>query len=242
MGFEPTRGDPIGLAGRRLSRSAKVSLKLSEYRVCSSLKSKAPNTHTTYKCLRISNADINLICHFSAFFIFLGIDNTGLHIGKGCGPSPRAPGDGPNFRPRALGDCRSASSVGNNAKFKPRASYFAKAKQHQVQSRHSPNTFTGKRKKTPSTIRYSTLAIRPHYSHNIPPTHPQYPFPNTPPQYYPSTSPAPPTIFHRTPTAQRRPLLPKYSNSTPRILPRTIHQYLPSTPKGTQAIFLVMLH
>ena len=26
MGFEPTRGDPIGLAGRRLSRSAKVSL------------------------------------------------------------------------------------------------------------------------------------------------------------------------------------------------------------------------
>ncbi len=25
MGFEPTRGDPIGLAGRRLSRSAKVS-------------------------------------------------------------------------------------------------------------------------------------------------------------------------------------------------------------------------
>ena len=26
MGFEPTRGDPIGLAGRRLNRSAKVSL------------------------------------------------------------------------------------------------------------------------------------------------------------------------------------------------------------------------
>ena len=26
MGIEPTRGDPIGLAGRRLSRSAKVSL------------------------------------------------------------------------------------------------------------------------------------------------------------------------------------------------------------------------
>ena len=25
MGFEPTRGDPIGLAGRRLSHSAKVS-------------------------------------------------------------------------------------------------------------------------------------------------------------------------------------------------------------------------
>ena len=25
MGFEPTQGDPIGLAGRRLSRSAKVS-------------------------------------------------------------------------------------------------------------------------------------------------------------------------------------------------------------------------
>ena len=26
VGFEPTRGDPIGLAGRRLNRSAKVSL------------------------------------------------------------------------------------------------------------------------------------------------------------------------------------------------------------------------
>ena len=26
VGFEPTRGDPIGLAGRRLSRSAKVSV------------------------------------------------------------------------------------------------------------------------------------------------------------------------------------------------------------------------
>ena len=26
VAFEPTRGDPIGLAGRRLSRSAKVSL------------------------------------------------------------------------------------------------------------------------------------------------------------------------------------------------------------------------
>ena len=26
MGFEPTRGDPIGLAGRRLNRSAKVAL------------------------------------------------------------------------------------------------------------------------------------------------------------------------------------------------------------------------
>ena len=26
MGFEPTRGDPIGLAGRRLNHSAKVSL------------------------------------------------------------------------------------------------------------------------------------------------------------------------------------------------------------------------
>ena len=25
MGFEPTRGDPIGLAGRRLNHSAKVS-------------------------------------------------------------------------------------------------------------------------------------------------------------------------------------------------------------------------
>ena len=33
VGFEPTRGDPIGLAGRRLNRSAKVSL------VCSALKS-----------------------------------------------------------------------------------------------------------------------------------------------------------------------------------------------------------
>ena len=26
VGFEPARGDPIGLAGRRLNRSAKVSL------------------------------------------------------------------------------------------------------------------------------------------------------------------------------------------------------------------------
>ena len=26
VGFEPTRGDPIGLAGRRLSHSAKVSM------------------------------------------------------------------------------------------------------------------------------------------------------------------------------------------------------------------------
>ena len=26
VGFEPTRGDPIGLAGRRLNHSAKVSL------------------------------------------------------------------------------------------------------------------------------------------------------------------------------------------------------------------------
>ena len=33
VGFEPTRGDPIGLAGRRLNRSAKVSL------VCSALES-----------------------------------------------------------------------------------------------------------------------------------------------------------------------------------------------------------
>ena len=28
VGFEPTRGDPIGLAGRRLNRSVKVSLML----------------------------------------------------------------------------------------------------------------------------------------------------------------------------------------------------------------------
>ena len=27
VGFEPTRGEPIGLAGRRLNRSAKVSLR-----------------------------------------------------------------------------------------------------------------------------------------------------------------------------------------------------------------------
>ena len=33
VGFEPTQGDPIGLAGRRLSHSAKVSLKT--LRVCS---------------------------------------------------------------------------------------------------------------------------------------------------------------------------------------------------------------
>ena len=30
VGFEPTRGDPIGLAGRRLSRSAKVSLHVAD--------------------------------------------------------------------------------------------------------------------------------------------------------------------------------------------------------------------
>ena len=30
MGFEPMRGDPIGLAGRRLGRSAKVSLLISK--------------------------------------------------------------------------------------------------------------------------------------------------------------------------------------------------------------------
>ena len=30
VGFEPTRGDPVGLAGRRLSRSAKVSLSSSQ--------------------------------------------------------------------------------------------------------------------------------------------------------------------------------------------------------------------
>jgi hypothetical protein len=32
VGFEPTRGDPIGLAGRRLSRSAKVSYAHSAHR------------------------------------------------------------------------------------------------------------------------------------------------------------------------------------------------------------------
>ena len=32
VGFEPTRGDPIGLAGRRLNRSAKVSLVLKSRR------------------------------------------------------------------------------------------------------------------------------------------------------------------------------------------------------------------
>ena len=30
VGFEPTRGDPIGLAGRRLSRSAKVSAEVAK--------------------------------------------------------------------------------------------------------------------------------------------------------------------------------------------------------------------
>ena len=30
MGFEPTRGNPIGLAGRRLSRSAKVSAEVAQ--------------------------------------------------------------------------------------------------------------------------------------------------------------------------------------------------------------------
>ena len=31
VGFEPTRGDPIGLAGRRLSHSAKVSVGLATH-------------------------------------------------------------------------------------------------------------------------------------------------------------------------------------------------------------------
>ena len=36
MGFEPTRGDPIGLAGRRLSHSAKVSLAIrAPHDICS---------------------------------------------------------------------------------------------------------------------------------------------------------------------------------------------------------------
>ena len=30
VGFEPTRGDPIGLAGRRISHSAKVSVDMTE--------------------------------------------------------------------------------------------------------------------------------------------------------------------------------------------------------------------
>ena len=33
MGFEPTRGNPIGLAGRRLNRSAKVSLSVCRERL-----------------------------------------------------------------------------------------------------------------------------------------------------------------------------------------------------------------
>jgi hypothetical protein len=40
VGFEPTRGDPIGLAGRRLSHSAKVSMlqeELEENLGCSSV-------------------------------------------------------------------------------------------------------------------------------------------------------------------------------------------------------------
>ena len=32
MGFEPTRGDPIGLAARRLSHSAKVSMLQEEFK------------------------------------------------------------------------------------------------------------------------------------------------------------------------------------------------------------------
>ena len=42
VGFEPTRGDPIGLAGRRLSRSAKVSSAKSASQLHSS-----PGSHVT---------------------------------------------------------------------------------------------------------------------------------------------------------------------------------------------------
>ncbi len=45
MGFEPTRGSPIGLAGRRLNRSAKVSSACCQG-VNSQAEAKAPDTHT----------------------------------------------------------------------------------------------------------------------------------------------------------------------------------------------------
>ena len=44
VGFEPTRGDPIGLAGRRLSHSAKVSLATTSLRDIPIARSKPRNT------------------------------------------------------------------------------------------------------------------------------------------------------------------------------------------------------
>ena len=55
VGFEPTRGDPIGLAGRRLSRSAKVSMAIAQilYPICRQNKQVLP-THRSTRCILIS--------------------------------------------------------------------------------------------------------------------------------------------------------------------------------------------
>ena len=56
VGFEPTRGDPIGLAGRRLSRSAKVSSAQSARQLLA-----ASRTHLPMPCHRL-----NLACTHSS--------------------------------------------------------------------------------------------------------------------------------------------------------------------------------
>ena len=62
VGFEPTRGNPIGLAGRRLNRSAKVSSAC-----CQALnphaQAKAPNTHTRYRYMATQGAHRVLLRH-----------------------------------------------------------------------------------------------------------------------------------------------------------------------------------
>ena len=53
VGFEPTRGDPIGLAGRRLNRSAKVSVLYTELSSCNlrftNMSSRAPGGKSMYR-------------------------------------------------------------------------------------------------------------------------------------------------------------------------------------------------
>ena len=49
VGFEPTRGDPIGLAGRRLSRLAKVSSG-NQVRACGKLRDIRADTHAAGRC------------------------------------------------------------------------------------------------------------------------------------------------------------------------------------------------
>ena len=56
VGFEPTRGDPIGLASRRLSRSAKVSSAQSARQLLA-----ASRTHLPMPCHRL-----NLACTHSS--------------------------------------------------------------------------------------------------------------------------------------------------------------------------------